>query len=60
MFLNCFTGASSQSRKNQNEEHNEKRTKNHTDGNKGVLIAFPLLCVLFALDSPLPWKQVEW
>ena len=54
MFLNCFVGASSQSRKNKDEEHNEKRTKNHTDSNKGVLLAFPLLRVLVALDGPLP------
>lgn len=54
MFLNCFIGASSQSRENQNEEHNEKRTKNHTDSNKGVLLAFPLLRVLVALDGPVP------
>ena len=54
MFLNCFIGASSQSRKNKNKEHSEKRTKNHTDINKGVLLAFPLLSVLLALDGPLP------
>ena len=23
-------------------------------------VAFPLLCVLVALDGPLPWKQMEW
>ena len=54
MFLNCFVGASSQSRKNKDEEHNEKRTKNHTDSNKGVLLSFLLLCVLVALDGPVP------
>ena len=54
MFFNFFIGASSQSRKNKDEEHNEKRTKNHTDTNKGVLLSFPLFCVLVALDGPVP------
>lgn len=53
MFLNCFIGASSQSRKNKDEEHNEKRTKNHTDSNKGVL-----RCIPFVMCTSCAWWSI--
>jgi len=37
-FLDCFTGAGSQSGENKNEEHNEERKKNNTNYNKGKLV----------------------